>query len=144
MRSFRRHSSLRFDTSVVSWTRNPRLNVRQASSVASHRNILNQPRDPLNVYANRKQRLVNNSTRLVGDCVKGPAIESRMALQVQGTLRRLAFRRTSSNTHYTNGESMMRTNLAVISNARAGRATARPIVASASAEGFHLPSKLSS
>jgi len=39
---------------------------------------------------------------------------------------------------------MMRTNLAVISNARAGRATARPIVASASAEGFHLPSKLSS
>ena len=39
---------------------------------------------------------------------------------------------------------MMRTNLAVISNARAGRATARPIVASTSAEGFHLPSKLSS
>src|SRR5580698_4645062 len=96
MRSLRRHRSLRFDTSVVSWTRNPRLNARQASSVASHRNILNQPRDPLNVYAHRRQRLVNNSTQLVGDCVMGPVIESGMALQVQGTLRRLAIRRTSS------------------------------------------------
>jgi hypothetical protein len=43
-----------------------------------------------------------------------------------------------------NGESMMHTDFAVMSNASAGRATARPIVASASAEGFHLPSKPSS
>ena len=38
----------------------------------------------------------------------------------------------------------MCTNLAVISNASAGRATARPIVASTSAERFQHPSKMSS
>ena len=117
--------------------------VRQGRSrvIATY---LYQPHDRMNVYAHRKQRLVNDSTQRGWSLRRGARDRIRNGTSGARYIAPAWYSADVLKTQYANGESMMCTNRAVISNASAGRATARPIVASTSAERFQHPSKMSS